>query len=127
MNNWILPLAVIVVLTLGTAVLSICAWIRAGFAFKAAAEHSEEAARETEEQFAALAKKLDHFEAQLASRACPPSPASVRPGMNLNKRSQALQLHRRGEPPEAIAAALGLPRQEIDLLVKVHTIVLGSI
>ncbi len=47
-----------------------------------------------------------------------------KPGLNLSKRSQALRMHRRGEPPEQIAAALGVSRQEIDLLLKVHRIVM---
>jgi hypothetical protein len=36
-------------------------------------------------------------------------------------------MHRRGEPPAGIAAALGLPLQEVELLLKVHQIVLRSI
>ncbi len=40
--------------------------------------------------------------------------------INLTKRSQALRMYRRGETPEQIAAALQLPRNEVDLLLKVH-------
>jgi hypothetical protein len=54
----------------------------------------------------------------------PPAPRS---GLNLDKRSQALRLHRRGESPAHIAAMLELPLQEVDLLIKVHRIVLRSI
>jgi hypothetical protein len=36
-------------------------------------------------------------------------------------------MHRRGDPPEQIAAALDVPYQEIELLLKVHRIVLSSI
>lgn len=50
-----------------------------------------------------------------------------RAGLNLNKRSQAIRMHRRGESAEAIAAALDLPRREVDLLLKVHRIVIRSI
>jgi hypothetical protein len=53
----------------------------------------------------------------------PPTPS----GLNLNKRSQALQMHRRGEPAERIAAALSVPRNEVDLLLKVHAIMISSI
>ncbi|MCE5309801.1 MAG: DUF2802 domain-containing protein [Acidobacteriales bacterium] len=52
----------------------------------------------------------------------PPTPPCS--GMNLNKRTQALRMSRRGERPEQIAAALGLPKREVELLVKVHRIVL---
>jgi hypothetical protein len=54
-------------------------------------------------------------------------PAAPRPGMNLDKRSQALRLHRRGEAPSQIASMLELPLQEVELLIKVHRIVLRSI
>jgi hypothetical protein len=57
-----------------------------------------------------------------------PRPAAAEPAhhpapalsLNLNKRSQALRMHRRGDPPEAIASALHLPRNEVELLLKVH-------
>ncbi len=52
----------------------------------------------------------------------PPTPPCS--GMNLSKRTQALRMSRRGERPEQIAAALGLPKKEVELLVKVHRIVL---
>ena len=48
----------------------------------------------------------------------PPTPA--RSGMNLNKRTQAARMFRRGERPEQIAAALSLPQNEVALLLKVH-------
>lgn len=44
-------------------------------------------------------------------------------GMNLSKRTQALRLIRHGEGPEHIAAALNLPRKEVELLLKVNQIV----
>lgn len=52
---------------------------------------------------------------------CPP-----RSGLNLSKRSQALRMFRIGEKPENIAAALSLPRKEVELLLKVQKIVLSS-
>ena len=33
-------------------------------------------------------------------------------------------MHRRGDPPEQIAATLAVSRQEVDLLLKVHRIVM---
>jgi len=54
------------------------------------------------------------------------SPGLPRPGLNLTTRSQVLRLHRRGETPEQIARFLTVPRQEVDLLLKVHRIVLAS-
>lgn len=55
------------------------------------------------------------------------APGLPRPGLNLNKRSSALRMHRHGEGAQQIAAALDLPRQEVDLLLKVHRIVLSNV
>jgi hypothetical protein len=55
----------------------------------------------------------------------PPQPRPS--GINLSTRSQALRLHRRGDTPESIAATLRIPRREVDLLLKVHRIVVGSL
>jgi hypothetical protein len=62
---------------------------------------------------------------QVSSLLVPPPPP--RSGLNLNKRSQALERHRRGETPPEIAAALALPQNEVELLVKVQRIVLSSL
>ena len=56
-----------------------------------------------------------------------PPPGLPRPSLNLSKRSHALRMHRRGEGAEQIASALDLPRQEVELLLKVHRIVLSSV
>ena len=54
----------------------------------------------------------------------PPAP-SLPAGlsMNLSKRTQALRMHRRGEPLEQIASVLGIPRREVELLIKVQNAV----
>jgi hypothetical protein len=87
-----------------------------------AIEHSEvESVRTSVEALAAQLHDL---------RSHPPAavaPGLPRPGLNLNKRSQALRMHRRGETADQIAAALELPRQEVELLVKVHRIVLSTV
>jgi hypothetical protein len=48
-------------------------------------------------------------------------PGSVGPGLNLTRRAQALRMHHRGESVETIAAALSAPRNEIDLLLKLQS------
>jgi hypothetical protein len=55
------------------------------------------------------------------------APAPARSGLNLTARSQVVRRHRYGEPPEAIAQSLGLPRAEVDLLIKVNRIVVESL
>jgi hypothetical protein len=47
------------------------------------------------------------------------SPAQLK-GLNLTKRAHALRMHRRGESLATISAALQSPRNEIELLLKVH-------
>ena len=55
-----------------------------------------------------------------------PGPAAGQP-LNLNKRGQVLRMRRRGENPETIAAALSIPRNEVDLLLKVHQMSLEQV
>ena len=45
-----------------------------------------------------------------------------RSGLNLSKRTQALRMFHRGESPEQIAAALSIPENEVQLLLKVNRI-----
>jgi hypothetical protein len=49
-------------------------------------------------------------------------PAPLRAGLNLNKRVHAMRMLRRGEDIGHIAAALGVPRREVELLIRVQTI-----
>ena len=63
----------------------------------------------------------------LQSSPLPPSaPIVLKTGLNLTKRSQVLRMHRSGDAPDRIATALEVPLQEVDLLIKVHRIVLQS-
>jgi len=55
-----------------------------------------------------------------------PAPVAGQP-LNLNKRGQVLRMRRRGENPETIAAALSIPRNEVDLLLKVHQMALQQV
>ena len=80
--------------------------------------------RKQREDFEArLAEVLDVTEQlrRVRAEAVQPSsgPATAQP-LNLNKRGQVLRMRRRGEMPETIAAALSIPRNEVDLLLKVH-------
>lgn len=69
-----------------------------------------------------LSKRLEQTERQTGLLVPPPPTLS---GFNLSKRSQAIRMSRRGETPGQIAAALELPRGEVDLLLKVHRIVVS--
>lgn len=70
--------------------------------------------------------RLDQLEKKCQEIAAQPPPAPSRAAIDFARRSQALQLYRQGEPPEHIAAALGLPRNEVDLLLKMNAMVLQS-
>jgi len=47
-------------------------------------------------------------------------PPLIRSGMNLNWRVQARRLLRRGHDVAHVSAAVGVPRREIELLIRVH-------
>ena len=74
-----------------------------------------------------LAKKIEEVESAIADiPAAAPAPVlTLRPSINLTKRAQALRMRRRGESLESITAALSVPRNEIELLLKVHEMVDG--
>ena len=76
-----------------------------------------------------LAKKIEEVELAMADipAAAPAPMLTVRPSINLTKRAQALRMRRRGESLESITAALAVPRNEIELLLKVHEMVDGRI
>jgi hypothetical protein len=85
-----------------------------------APEPNEEIARIREH----LEHRIDSLEARLraaedrSTALVPPPP--LRSGFNLNKRTQVLRLSRQGEKPSSIAAALQLPRAEVELLLRVE-------
>jgi hypothetical protein len=81
-----------------------------------------EALRTVVEGLAARMREVEH-QAPAASPSGPP-PKS---GLNLSKRSQVLRMHRNGNPQDQIAAALGVPLQEVGLLIKVHRIVVSNL
>jgi hypothetical protein len=94
-------------------------------------ERARAGLNQCQETGAALQKVLDGLAERLEIvEQHPPeaaSPAVPRAGLNLCKRSQALRLHRQGDPPDRIAATLEVPLQEVDLLLKVHRIVIGKL
>lgn len=74
--------------------------------------------------------RLDDFNTRLRDAeeraAIPVQPPHIRPSLNLNKRAQALRMSRRGAPAPNIAAALGLPRKEVELLLKIQRLTLDN-
>jgi hypothetical protein len=67
---------------------------------------------------------------EMAGRLVEPAPmeeervemvAPLRAGLNLSKRVHALRMLRRGEDVSHVAAALGVPRKEVELLIRVQS------
>ena len=54
------------------------------------------------------------------------TPATARSGINTNRRIQAIRMMRRGDDVSHVAAVLGVTRQEVELLVRVQTLVKGA-
>lgn len=92
------------------------------------AQADRDAVRQNLSAFQSSLARLEAALAEKESAVAAPPPATPRmESMNINKRSQVLRLFRRGESPEQIAATLGLPRSEVDLLLKVHRTVISQL
>ena len=78
--------------------------------------------RELKIQLQHLNERLRDAEERAGIPLAPPLPKA---SLNLNKRTQALRMSRRGERVENIAASLSLPRREVELLLKIHGLVLN--
>jgi len=80
------------------------------------------------QQAAELTSRIGAFERRIEEleRAVPTSEVSVGKAGSLNGtvRSKVLKMHRLGQPPERIADSLRVPKGEVELLVKVHQIVM---
>jgi hypothetical protein len=68
-----------------------------------------------------LSARVRDAEERVGIQAVPLPPKSC---LNWNKRTQVLRMSRRGEPAENIAAMLSMPRQEVELLLKVNGLIL---
>lgn len=87
-----------------------------------------EAALQTEtgrlsSEIAELKTKLQVLE-ETGVSPLPATAAAGTTGVNSTLRSKILKMHRLGQSPERIAGSLRLPKGEVDLLVKVHSIVM---
>lgn len=68
---------------------------------------------------------LEQADHSLTSSAAATSlPAPTQNNVNNTLRSKVLKLHRLGQSPDRIAGTLHVPKGEVDLLVKVHQIVM---
>ena len=78
-------------------------------------------ARKNQRRMEEMSAKLGEASERLPETAAVAPP--TRSGFNLNRRTQAIRLLRRGETVSHIAAVLGVPQREIELLLRVQRIV----
>jgi len=119
--DWILsPLTIYAVIAMslaGTLTLFITAKLEIRRGLRAA----REAHASVDGAVQQMSVGIEQLRTEMTSPAPVPAPAAG-PALNLTKRTQALRMLRRGESVESIASALRAPRNEIELLVKVHQI-----
>jgi hypothetical protein len=132
MNSLTVTLASLSLLTLVALSLAATAWFQARAVARATARKPEASSANSDDPtIQSLRSDLDGLAAQIHRlqelQAQIPVAAPVRGGLNLGKRSQALRLHRHGNPPEQIATMLEIPLQEVQLLLKVHQIVISNL
>jgi len=130
MNLPMLPIAILCGLAMGAAAISFLALFRSRTPMRASQQDGT-AYTKLEAEVQSMRQTIDELAAQVQDVQQQPRmmavPAIPKSGLNLSKRSQALRMHRRGEAPVQISTALDIPLQEVDLLLKVHRIVIGSI
>ena len=131
MNLFILPLSIVCGLTLCGTAVSVLSVYRAYCLLREMNHRTVEKPPQNDAGSQALRDTVEALAAQIHDLQnhppVAPPPGMPKPGLNLSKRSHALRMHRRGQPAEQIAAALELPRQEVDLLLKVHRIVISNV
>ena len=127
----VMSMALVAGVALSAAGLGLLTLLRAQSMLRKAERENLSETPKTDAAIGVLQQKIDELEQQIQelrrNGAAAPVPGGPRAALNLDKRSQALRMHRRGEGPAEIAAALGIPLQEVHLLLKVHRIVLSSI
>jgi hypothetical protein len=123
-------LAIVTTLALTALGVSWFAFVYARSLVQAASRRASNLQGEMERSVQATKASLEELTAEVQELERQPPVAMVprkpRAGLNLTNRSQVLRLHRRGEPAEKIASILEIPKQEVDLLLKVHRIVLST-
>jgi len=111
--EWILsPLTLYAVVALGL-MASLALFISAKLEMQAVRRSMSATIATMKAELEAIREGLGNLE--MAPASAPPAEA-----LNLTKRTQALRMHRRGEPTPSISAAVRAPRNEIELMLKVQ-------
>ena len=131
MNSLVLSLSILCGVVLCATAVSLFVGYRAHRLLAAIDARAQQARTQKDEEIQPLRESVDALSAQVSdlqsNRRVAVAAGVPQSGFNLSKRSQALRMHRRGEKPEQIAASLDLPRQEVELLLKVHSIVIQNV
>ncbi len=125
----VIPIALLCGVVFGGVVVSFFALARTKALARALEERSNAQRARSDTAVESIRQTLDRLASEIEElqKQAATVPVFPKTGFNLSKRSQALRMHRRGEAPEQIATALEVPLQEIDLLLKVHRIVISNI
>ena len=119
--DWILspvtPLAMVVVGLFG----SLAMWIAAKAEALATSRALEALRVSTDAAMKDLARQIEKLREELPAAPAQSAYMAVQ-GLNLTTRTKALRMSRRGEATSSIAAALGVPQQEVDLVLKLDRI-----
>jgi hypothetical protein len=123
----ILPLAAVAGLAAGMAAVSFAVLARARSLVRRADRQIADAQANWTTELETLRREVGGVAVHLEELDKQTAVTSPKPCMNIGRRAQALRLHRRGETASQIATALNTPQQEIELLLKVHQIMLRAI
>ena len=115
-----LLIAVVIGLSLALFVLVKADVRRYGSEWERERESLLEHQRELKTQIVALETAMREQEQRAESISAVTVSSAVRPGMNLQRRAQILRLAKRGDNPQQIATTVGMPQNEVELLLKLH-------
>ena len=119
----LIALGILCALALAAAVMSLVSLLFAQNGLREANRRANQLRTELTEGLNALAKEVHDIDRSPPVTVLPGVP---RPGLNMTKRSEVLRMHRRGDSAAKIAKILELPIQEVELLLKVHRIVINT-
>ncbi|HLK48567.1 MAG TPA: hypothetical protein VKT49_10560 [Bryobacteraceae bacterium] len=125
----VLPFGVMCSLGLAGLALSFAAILNTKSSVRSYDRRAKTRQAQLEAEFASAKEAVSELTAEVHHiRECGPAPPPMpRRGFNISTRSQALRMHRRGDSPARIADVLQVPLQEVELLLKVHQIVLENL
>lgn len=115
-----LLIAVVIGLSLALFVLVKADVRRYGHEWERERDSMLEHQQELKTQIVALETAMREQEQRSENLSAVTVSSAVRPGMNLQRRAQILRLSKRGDNPQQIATTLGMPQNEVELLLKLH-------